>query len=459
MTDHLPDSFYQPFLSDAAKIRKPSPIHVLVPLESTPGVISLMAGKPNGDMFPFRSFKFTIAPTTLPNYAESLVSGAPLPGEEVEVELSGDTLRDGLQYGPTEGLPKLHEWYYGLQERYHGRKRDESWILTLGSGSQDLIFKAANSVLNPGDVVLIEAPAYGGVIPIFQNLQCEFVEIPMDAHGLRSQDLREVLNSWPSDKPKPKILYTVPYGSNPGGFTTSEDRKKEVIELAREHNFLIFEDDPYFYLYFGDAPRPASYFSLEQHMPTKDGSPRVGRVLRFDSMSKVASGGLRLGIASGPAPLVKAINSHTSSSSLQSFHLGQAIMIALFEKWGYEGFDAHIRSVSTFYRAKRDIFQKVMKECMSGLAEWTPPEAGMFFWFKLLLNPNANAGDDDGDSSDLISNKAFKNGVLALPGAMFYPNGRKSAHVRAAFSLLSEEQVREALRRLRETVLKEREGV
>lgn len=95
-----------------------------------------------------------------------------------------------------------------------------------------------------------------------------------------------------------------------------------------------------------------------------------------------------------------------------------------------------------------------MKRHLDGLAEWVAPEAGMFFWFKLLLNPN-----DDGsecDSADLIRTKALENGVLALPGTAFLPNGRLSAYVRASFSLNPEEEIDEALKRLGETILQAR---
>lgn len=107
-------------------------------------------------------------------------------------------------------------------------------------------------------------------------------------------------------------------------------------------------------------------------------------------------------------------------------------------------------TVSNFYRQKRDVFERALNTHLDGLAEWVTPEAGMFVWFKLLI---ADKPGEEGDSFDLIRSKAFKNGVLALPGAVFLPDGRKTAYVRASFSLLSEEDVNEALRRLRVTIL------
>ncbi|KAG1804892.1 pyridoxal phosphate-dependent transferase [Suillus plorans] len=433
----LPVDFYTEFLSDAAKIRKPSPIRGLFPLENKPGVISLLAGKPNDAMFPFKSLSFNITSPTDPS-------------QEQSISLSGKDLSAGLQYGPTGGLPRLLKWFIGLQTLSHGRKSGEGWSLSMGSGSQDLIYKAVNALVNPGDAVLVESPVYAGVIPMFKSLHCEQIEIETDANGVCSHSLRDILENWPIGKPKPKVFYTVPYGCNPTGMTATVERRKEVLQLAREHNFLILEDDPYFYLYFGKAARPPSYFQLELDEPV------VGRVIRFDSFSKILSAGIRMGFASGPKPIIDAIDLHTASANLQSSSLIQAITLALVEEWGYANFFAHTQAVAEFYRKKRDVFESALNAHLSGLAEWCTPEAGMFFWFKLLLSPNHTPGVDEGDSEDLIRTKAYENGVLALPGTVFLPNGRKTSFVRASFSLCTEEQVNEALKRLRDVLLKER---
>ena len=100
----------------------------LFPLENKPGVISLLAGKPNDAMFPFESFSFTI---TDPSHSS----------QSIPISITGTDLAAGLQYGPTAGLPRLNEWFVALQERAHGRKPSEGWRLTIGNGSQDVICK------------------------------------------------------------------------------------------------------------------------------------------------------------------------------------------------------------------------------------------------------------------------------------------------------------------------------
>ncbi|KAA1477143.1 PLP-dependent transferase [Dentipellis sp. KUC8613] len=432
----LPASFYDRFLSTACKERKPSPIRSLFPLEKEPGVISLLAGKPNSATFPIDSIKLS---SRLPTD----------PTKEIPLTIEGETLAEALQYSATAGIPSLVKWLTGLQEAEHRRKQGEGWRLSVASGSQDAFYKATTAVLNPGDVVLVETPAYAGVIPVYSSLHVEMIEVPTDEKGIRSDVLRSILENWPASKPKPKTLYTVPYGSNPTGYTATVERRLEVLELSRQHDFLIFEDDPYYYLYYGKAARPPSYFSLEAQ------TGEIGRVLRFDSLSKILSAGIRIGFTTGPTRLLNAMDDHTAQANLQVSSLTQAITFSVLNAWGYDNFIIHTQNTSQFYRQKRDIFAAAMRKHLDGLAEWNIPEAGMFFWFKLLLHEDPN---EVIDSDAVIRGNAFKGGVLALPGNVFLPSGAATGFVRASFSLLGEDEVDEALRRLRVVLLKEREG-
>jgi len=427
----LPTSSYASFLSKVAKARKPSPIRGLYPLEKKPGVISLLAGKPNAALFPFTSVQFTIP--------RADGSGQTL------LTVDDDLLSLGLQYAPTNGIQPMVEWLTEFQEQEHGRGKGEGWRVSVTAGSQDGIYKAVQALVDPGDPVLIEKPVYAGVIPMFETLGCEMIGVETDIEGLNSQSLRRILENWPSSKSKPKVLYTIPYGCNPTGATTTLTRREEVLDLAREYNLLILEDDPYYFMYFGARPRIPSYFMLE----AQTGNRSVGRVLRFDSFSKILSAGIRIGFMTGPAPLLDAMDRHTATANLQPSSFSQAIILTLLRSWGREGFLAHVYSVAEFYRTKRDEFEAAMQRHLHDIAEWNTPEAGMFFWFKLLLG-------EDGDSARIIQTKAFEGGVLALPGTVFIPNGARTSYVRASFSLLEEEQVNEALRRLRVVVLKER---
>ncbi|KAF8646220.1 hypothetical protein AX16_007361 [Volvariella volvacea WC 439] len=439
----LPPEFYTQYLSENAKERKPSPIRSLMPLEATPGLVSFLAGKPNASTFPFTSLSFSAKPPPGPTKGEE---GAP-----VNITLSDAELAEGLQYGPTDGQKKLCDWIYELQAWSHGRKRGEGWKVSIGSGSQDLIFKAVTATVNPGDPVLVETPVYAGVLPMFQSLHCELLEVLTDASGIKSSSLRSIMETWPAGKAKPKVLYTVPYGCNPTGMTATLERRKEVLQIAKEYNILILEDDPYFYLYYGKAPRYPSYFALERE------ESEVGRVVRFDSFSKILSAGIRIGFASGPEPILRAMDAHTMTSNLQVSGLTQIIAFKLLDAWGCAGFVAHTERVSAFYKQKCDVFENALRKYLDGLVQWTTPEAGMFFWFKLIINPGDEGDTDEGDSLAIIRKKAFENGVLALPGSVFLPSGRNTGYVRAAFSLSTEEEVEEGMKRLRKVLLEARE--
>ena len=131
------------------------------------------------------------------------------------------------------------------------------------------------------------------MLPALQSLKTNAVGVASDAEGLSSLALAAKLESWKTDPetsglPFPKVLYTVPAGSNPAGTTASADRKRAVLALVRRYGMLLFEDDPYYYLTFdgidGDAvtrPRVPSYFALERE------GEEYGNVVRFESLSKV----------------------------------------------------------------------------------------------------------------------------------------------------------------------------
>ncbi|KZT53519.1 PLP-dependent transferase [Calocera cornea HHB12733] len=413
----------------------PSAIRGLFPLELTPGLLSMLAGKPNPDAFPINSISVNVQDPWDTS-------------KNVDLKVEGKDMAEALQYGATAGMPRLAAWFADLQEKVHGRGKGEGWRVSVGSGSQDLLYKAFLALLNPEDSCLIEAPVYAGVIPMIDSIGCNIVEVPTDYEGIDATHLREILEAWPEGKPYPKVLYTVPYGCNPSGATAPDGRRREVLALARKYHFLIMEDDPYFYLYFGKDPRPTSYFALEK----QDGQG-TGHVIRFDSLSKILSSGLRIAWASGPTILLDAFDLHTSTANLQPSSTTQAITYAYLKYIGLDGFIKHTDFVSAFYGAKAAVFERAMQKHLAGLATWAYPNAGMFFWFKLLLPPAPGA--PEGDSNVLIAEKAFKNGVLALPGTAFFPKAQPTPYVRAAFSLLTEEEADEALRRLAETVRQE----
>lgn len=129
------------------------------------------------------------------------------------------------------------------------------------------------------------------------------------------------------------------------------------------------------------------------------------------------------------------------------------MILKVLQSWGYEGFLVHVDGVAEFYRQKRDVFETYVQKHLGGLAEWYTPDAAMFYWIKLRLPRSGtvefrNVKGEEGDSKIFVEHKAVKKGVLMLPGESGYLDGRKSCYVRLSFSLLSEQEVDEGLRRL-----------
>ncbi|KAG0338505.1 hypothetical protein BG000_003850 [Podila horticola] len=400
---------YQHFLSESSKARKPSAIRRLIPLTKIPGMISLGAGAPNPDLFPFEGISISLKG-----------------GETLDIDAK--VLSDSLTYGPSDGIPQLNQWLRDLQTLQHEPPRE--FGLTIGTGSQDLVTKGLQLLISPGDNVLFESPGYVGVIAFLRHQPCNLVDVELDAHGVIPSKLREQLDNWPTDKRKPKVLYTVPVGGNPTGVSQTLGRKKEIYRIAQDHNLLILEDDPYFYLQYGD--KIPSYLSMDVD----------GRVLRFDSFSKILSSGLRVGWATGPPALINVMNLVTQTSNLQPSSVAQAITYTLVQSWGHDRFYEHTRKVASFYKEKCQQFCKYAAKHLTGLAEWVEPDAGMFVWFYLK-------GIED--SFDLILTKAVEKKVLLVPGIEFYCHPKEngpSQFVRASFSNVSEAEMDQGLERL-----------
>lgn len=206
------------------------------------------------------------------------------------------------------------EWFKNLQKKEHKLENIKKWEICITNGSQDGLSKAFDLLLDEGDYLLADNPMYSGSLSALQpigvnivgnnegikknrNLTFFMIGIKSDQDGLNTDELEKCLKNWSYPK-KPKALYTVPTGQNPSGSTLSLARRQHLYKLASEHNFLILEDDPYFFLQFR---KPEDYLPSLLSMDTEQ------RVLRFDSCSKIISSGLRIGWITGPKFLVDRI--------------------------------------------------------------------------------------------------------------------------------------------------------
>ncbi|ORX61546.1 PLP-dependent transferase, partial [Hesseltinella vesiculosa] len=405
---------YSKFISQESKNRNPSAIRALLPYLNKPGMISLGAGSPNPETFPYASMQLTLKN-----------------GDIIHVDAAD--FQKCLNYDLTSGFSPLNQWIRGLQQQEH--KPHVEYSVSLGVGSQDLITKALQMVIEPGTPILVENPTYTGILSFLKSQPCELIGVNTDGSGLVPEHLDQVLANWPEDRPMPPALYTVPVGGNPTGASSTLERKKQVYAICHKYDILIFEDDPYYYLQFQPYRTP-SYLSMDSD----------GRVLRFDSLSKILSAGLRLGVVTGPKALVDRIDLHTMSTNLQPSGVSQLMAYELLNKWGYEGFLDHVKTVASFYEGKAKVFLECLKRHLTGIAEWTEPDSGMFCWLRLVGVT---------DAEKLILEKAIAKNVLAVPGAAFLPNDGPSPFVRLSYSNVTTENMDEAIRRLAEVIKEE----
>lgn len=418
---------YDGYLSERSKARRPSAIRALQPLLAEPGMISLGGGMPNKDTFPFKSLTCSTDGGTF--------------------ELTGADLEEVLQYSGTRGLRSLLAHLQGIQQAEHGTTTPDPYEICVSTGSQDALSKAFDlfTAGGPHDApVLVEEPTYSGSLAYLQPTGTHLVGVPCDSGGLDPQALAEILRGWnasSSGSPRPRVLYTIPVGSNPTGASLTLERKKDIYSIAREFELLILEDDPYYWMQFSSQRTP-SFLSMDVD----------GRVLRFDSFSKLLSSGLRVGFVTGPPALIERIELHQQASVLHSSGVSQALVSGLFDQWAaanggsiHAGFNLHCQGIVDYYRERRDFFLASADRHLSGLCEWSAPSAGMFVWMKLPVE----------DADAFIKSKARKAKVLLVPGQSFDPHDRPSSWARAAYSTATLPEIDEALRRLAELLAEE----
>jgi len=268
-------------------------------------------------------------------------------------------------------------------------------------------------------------------------MDLNIVGIEIDSNGMDVDRLKYVLKEWDTlypEKKKPKAMYVIPTGQNPSGSTMSNERKMKIYEVAQEHNMLILEDDPYWYLRLvEDTEKPMSFLNMDVD----------GRVVRFESFSKIFSSGLRIGFAAGPAPLIEKVLYLQQTSSLHTSGVSQAILYKYLTVVGEDGWKSHIKSVQDFYAQKREYCLKMCEKYLTGLASWTPPKAGMFVWIKLFKIDNIR---------EFVFNECIPAKVLILPGSTCVI-GEKSDYVRISFSTASKEDMEEAIKRLADLIM------
>jgi 2-aminoadipate transaminase len=346
-------------------------------------------------------------PRTFPR--EALLEGL---GELIE---SGDP--SAFQYSPTPGLEGPRDFIASRLEAKEGLRPQPAELLVT-SGAVEALELLSKSLLDPGDLVLVEAPTYLGAIMAFRSFEAELEGIPMDEHGLRADRLEVLLR-----RRRPKLLYTIPDFQNPTGATLSLDGRTRLVELARLHGVLVVEDVAYRELRF-EGESPPSLWSL---------APDV--VVQIGTFSKTFLPGVRLGWAVGAAPLVAQLTVAKQNTDQCAGALGQRLL----EWYGRSGrIDEQVARSRALYRRRRDLLAAALSGQLPSRCRWSAPEGGFFLWLSVEGEVHTTA----------LAARAQALGLAYVPGSVFYVDGRGGREIRLAYSRVEDDLIEEGARRL-----------
>jgi 2-aminoadipate transaminase len=324
------------------------------------------------------------------------------------VERDGTTV---LSYGSAAGYQPLREW---IAER-HGVQPGR--VLITNGSLQGLVFLAERFA---GQAVLVEAPTYDRPLKIFAARGIETTALPLDDEGLELDALERAL----ATGEKPAFLYTIPTFQNPSGRTLSTERRRKLVALARRHELLVIEDDPYGLVRFEGEP-PPTLFDL-------DGGERV---LYSSSFSKTVAPGLRVGYFVLPEELEHEVEALAVSTYITPVLLGQATVFEFLRRGRLE---PNLGRVRALLGARRDAMLAALEQELPD-ARWSRPEGGYFVWLELA----------DGVEATAVLDRAAAAGLIFVPGVDF---GGTRNSARLAFSFVSPEEIEEGVRRLAQLV-------
>lgn len=348
------------------------------------------------------------------SFARGIPAPECLPVEELAdcakaaIELDGKTV---LSYGPGGGYGPLRDW---IAER-HGV--EASRVVVTSGSLQGFVF-LAEQLVRPGARVLVEAPTYDRPLKILARLGAEVVGLPMDDDGLQPEALEQALAAGE----KPAFLYTIATFQNPSGRTLAAERRARVVEIARAHDLLVLEDDPYGLVRYEGETLP-TMFELE----------RGTTVAYASSFSKTVAPGVRVGYFVLPADVAAQIEALAVSTYISPPFMTQATVYEFLRRGNFE---PNLERVRGLLRVRRDAMLEALEEHMPDGATWSRPQGGYFVWLDL---PHAAP----------TPARAEEAGVTFIRGQDFFAGGRGGeSSLRLAFSFVSPDEIAEGVSRL-----------
>ncbi|MBA4180521.1 MAG: hypothetical protein C0506_08035 [Anaerolinea sp.] len=333
--------------------------------------------------------------------------------------------KEALEYGGTFGAHPLRAAIAERSSRIEGIPVGIDQVI-ISSGSAHGIGMVCETLLDPGDTVLVESPNFPGSMRTIKSFGAEQVAVPMDEYGLRVDRLEEELKKLADVGKRAKFIYSIPTHQNPAGCTLDLKRRERMLELAREYKTFILEDDAYGELWF-ETPPPPSLFALS------NGDHGV----KVSSFSKILATGLRMGWAMGPAPLI-------SRMAAVRFDMGTSPYLGrvIAETIRNGDLDRHVERLRGIYLRKLERVEAALKEHCAQYTSYVRPQGGFFLW--LALRPGLNSRD--------VQLAANERGVIVGQGPQFFADGQATNHVRLAFSYVAMEDIEEGIHRLGEAM-------
>jgi 2-aminoadipate transaminase len=399
---------YAALFASRTKVMKSSAMRDLMAITERPEIISLAGGLPDTSTFP----------------AESLAA--------LTSKMAAAGAARALQYAPTEGMAVAKECIAEVMA-YEGTPVDPEDVMVT-TGGQQVIDLVCKTLVDPGDVVVAEAPTYPGAVPTFMSYQADVVQVAMDDDGMRVDELEATLDRLDAEGRRPKFIYTIPSFQNPAGVTMSLPRRRRLVEVARERELLVLEDNPYGLLRYEGEPLP----TLRSLDPDEF-------VIYLGTFSKILSPGIRLGWTLAPAPVLEKMNLGKQGADLCSPAFSQMFVASYFE---HDRWTDYLQSLKDLYRRRRDTMLDALAEHFPREASWTRPQGGLFIWATL---------PDYIDTTDLLA-RALSHNVAFVPGRAAYLDGRGASSMRLNFSGVDEHDIREGIRRIGE-VIREQVGL
>ncbi len=393
----------------AARTRgmRSSAMREMMALTERPDVISLAGGLPDTSTFP-------------PELYAKLMA-----------HIAADSTARALQYGPTEGMAATMECIVQVMAEEGTTVGTEEMIVT--TGGQQVIDLVCKTLIDPGDVIVAEAPTYPGAVPTFGAYQADVVQIEMDEEGMPIDELEATLDRLQAEGRRPKFIYTIPNFQNPGGVTMSLERRRRLVKIARERELLVLEDNPYGLLRYEGAPLPTLY-SLDAANSGRSGKSDF--VIYLGTFSKILSPGIRLGWAVAPRPVLEKLNLGKQGADLCSSSMTQLFVARYFDEYDWRGY---LRELRELYSRRRDVMLASLREHFGEEAHWTTPQGGLFIWATLPQYI---------DTTNLL---AQCTNVAFVPGRAAYMDaeGRQgSSSMRLNFAGLPEQEIREGIGRI-----------